>query len=140
MAAIAVLIFLEMFILFSQLAVVEFQYAVVYIVLYYVFAVFLQFCNLTAVFFFSCSLCSLITFLSIKTTREVCMANGGIGSGETLCHDIYPVRPITTVSLATDTYCMIDGHSSCAPRTMGLEDLLEPIQNRLNLVHLFQFS
>ena len=27
----------------------------------------LYFCNLTAVFFFSCSLCSLITFLSIKT-------------------------------------------------------------------------
>ena len=47
------------------------------------------------------------------------MANGGIGSGETLCHDIYPARPITTVSLATNTYCMMDGHSSCAPRTVG---------------------
>ena len=31
--------------------------------------------------------------------REVCRAKGGIGSGETLCHDIYPARPITTVSL-----------------------------------------
>ena len=51
--------------------------------------------------------------------REVCRAKGGIGSGETLCHDIYPARPITTVSLATNTYCMMDGHSSRAPRTVG---------------------
>jgi len=43
--------------------------------------------------------------------REVCRAKGGIGSGETLCHDIYPARPITIVSLATNTYCMMDGHS-----------------------------
>jgi len=50
--------------------------------------------------------------------REVCRAKGGIGSGETLCHDIYHARPITTVSLATNTYCMMDGHSSCAPRTV----------------------
>jgi len=33
-----------------------------------------------------------------------------------MCHDIYPARP-TTVSLAADTYCLMDGHSSCAPRT-----------------------
>jgi len=45
------------------------------------------------------------------------MSKGGIGSGETLCH--YPARPITTVSLATNTYCMMDGLSSCAPRTVG---------------------
>jgi len=44
--------------------------------------------------------------------REVCRAKGGIRSGETLCHDIYPARPITTVSLATNTYCMMDGHMS----------------------------
>ena len=50
--------------------------------------------------------------------REVCRAKGGIRSGETLCH-IYPARPITTVSLATNTYCMMDSHSSCAPRTMA---------------------
>ena len=49
--------------------------------------------------------------------REVCRDKGGIGSGETLCH--VPARPITTVSLATNTYCMMDGHSSCAPRTVG---------------------
>ena len=36
-----------------------------------------------------------------------------------MCHDIYPARPITTVSLANNTYCMIDGHSSWAPRTVG---------------------
>jgi len=51
--------------------------------------------------------------------REVCRAKGEIGSGETLCHDIYPARPITTVSLATNTYCMIDRHSSCAPWAPG---------------------
>jgi len=46
--------------------------------------------------------------------REVCKR--AIGSGETtLCHDIYPARPITTDSLATNTYFMIDGHSPCAP-------------------------
>ena len=52
--------------------------------------------------------------------REVCRAKGGTGSGETLCHDIYPGWPISTVSLATNTYCMIDGHSSCAPRTLAV--------------------
>ena len=58
-----------------------------------------------------CSCCA------TSPSREVCRAKGGFG--ETLCHDIYPVRPITTVSLATNTYCMMDGHSSCAPRTVG---------------------
>ena len=38
--------------------------------------------------------------------REVCGAKGGLGSGETLCHDIYPARPITTVSLIANTCCM----------------------------------
>jgi len=36
------------------------------------------------------------------------MAKGGIGSGDTLCHDIYPAQPITTVSLGTNTYCIDD--------------------------------
>jgi len=27
--------------------------------------------------------------------------------------------PITTVSLAANTYCMMDGHSSCTPHTVG---------------------
>jgi len=36
-----------------------------------------------------------------------------------LCHDIYHARTITTVSLAANTYCMMDGLSSCAPRTKG---------------------
>ena len=51
--------------------------------------------------------------------REVCRAKGGIGSGETLCHDIYPAQPIITVSLAANIYCMMDSHSSCAPHTVG---------------------
>jgi len=63
-----------------------------------------------------CVMCSCCT---TSPYREVCRAKGGIGSGETLCHDIYPARPITTVFLAANTYCMMDGHSSCAPRTVG---------------------
>jgi len=51
--------------------------------------------------------------------RKVCRVKGGIRSGETLCHVIYPARPITTVSLATNTYCMMDGHSSYAPWAPG---------------------
>ena len=63
-----------------------------------------------------CVVCSCCT---TSPYRQVCRAKGEIGSGETLCHDIYPARPITTVSLAANTYCMMDVHSSCAPRTMG---------------------
>jgi len=63
--------------------------------------------------------CVVCSCCAISPYREVCRAKGGIGSGETLCHDIYPARPIATVSLATNTYCMMDGHSSCAPRTVG---------------------
>jgi len=44
---------------------------------------------------------------------------GGIGSGDTLCHDMYPAQPITIVSLVANIYCMADGHSSCEPRTVG---------------------
>jgi len=51
--------------------------------------------------------------------REVCRAKGGIGSGEILCLDICHAQPITTVSLAANTYCIMNGLSSCAPRTMG---------------------
>jgi len=64
-----------------------------------------------------CVVCSCCT---TSPYREVCRAKGGIGSGETLCHDIYPARPIT-VSLAANTYCMMDGHSSSAPRTVALK-------------------
>jgi len=63
---------------------------------------------------FAISWCYLYLSLSLSFG-----AKGGIGSGETLCHDIYPARPITTVSLADNTYCMMDDHSSSAPRTMG---------------------
>jgi len=51
--------------------------------------------------------------------REVCRDKGGIGSGETFCYYIYPAWPITTVSVAANTYCMMDSHSSCAPCTVG---------------------
>jgi len=63
--------------------------------------------------------CVVCSCCATSPYREVCRAKGGIGSGETLCHDINPARPITTVSLATNTYCMMDGHSSGAPRTVG---------------------
>ena len=54
--------------------------------------------------------------------REACIrgkGGNGRGSGEISCHDIYPARPITTVSLAANTYCMMDGVSSRAPRAVG---------------------
>jgi len=38
---------------------------------------------------------------------------------ETLCHDIYPAWPITTVSLACSTYRMMDGLSSRALRAVS---------------------
>jgi len=65
--------------------------------------------------------CVVCSCCATSLYREVCRTKGGIGSGETLCHDIYPALPITTVSLETNTYCMKDGHSSCAPRTVGPE-------------------
>jgi len=60
--------------------------------------------------------CVVCSCCATSPYREVRRAKGGI---ETLCHDIYPARPITTVSLAANTYYMMDGHSSCAPRDMG---------------------
>jgi len=60
--------------------------------------------------------CVVCSCCATSPYREVCRVKGGIGSGETLRHDIYPARPTTTVSLATN---MMDGHSSCAPRTVG---------------------
>ena len=49
-----------------------------------------------------------------------------------MCHDIYPARAqsITTVSLADNTYCVMDGHSSCAPRTVGPRSNLAVHVNR----------
>jgi len=63
--------------------------------------------------------CVVCSCCATSPYREVCRVKGGTGSRETLCHDIYPTRPITTVSLAATTYCIIDGHSSSAPRTVG---------------------
>jgi len=63
--------------------------------------------------------CVVCTCCATSPYREVCRAKGGIGCGETLCHDIYLAWPITTVSLAANTYCMMDGHSSCALRSVG---------------------
>ena len=47
--------------------------------------------------------CVVCSCCATSPYREVYRAKGGIGSGETLCHDIYPARPITTVSLAANT-------------------------------------
>ena len=63
-------------------------------------------------------LCVVCSCCTTSPYREVCRAKEGIGSGETLCHDIYPARPITTVSLAANTYCMID-HVHLAPWAPG---------------------
>ena len=53
--------------------------------------------------------CVMCSCCATSPYREVCRAKGGIGSGETLCHDIYPDRPITTVSLATIIPILHDG-------------------------------
>jgi len=74
--------------------------------------------------------CVVCSCCATSPYTEVCRAKGGIGSGETLCDDIYPAQPITTVSLATSTYCMMDGHSSCAPRTVGPRVKLAVHENR----------
>ena len=67
-----------------------------------------------------CVVCIVCSCCATSPYREVCMREGsGVGTGETLRHDIYPARPITTVSLATNTHCMMDSHSSCAPRTVN---------------------
>jgi len=44
--------------------------------------------------------CVVCSCCATSPYREVCRAKGEIGNGETLCNDIYPARPITTVSLA----------------------------------------
>jgi len=62
--------------------------------------------------------CVVCSCCATSPYREVYRAKGGIGSEETMCHAIYPARPITTVSLAANTYCKMDGHTSCAPRTV----------------------
>ena len=74
--------------------------------------------------------CVVCSCCATSPYSEVCRAKGGIGSGETLCHNIYPARPITTVSLAANTYCMMEGHSSCAPRTVGPRSNLAVRVNR----------
>jgi len=74
--------------------------------------------------------CVVCSCCATSPLREVCRAKGGIGSGETLCHDIYPARPITTVFLAANTYCMMDGHSSSTSRTVGLRVHLAVCENR----------
>jgi len=61
--------------------------------------------------------CVVCSCCATSPYKEVFRAKGGIGSEETLYHDIYPARPITTVSLAANTYCMMD--SSCTPRSVG---------------------
>ena len=63
--------------------------------------------------------CVVCSCCATSPYREVCRVREGIGCGETLSHDIYPARPITTISLAANTYCMMDGHSSCTPHTVG---------------------
>ena len=54
--------------------------------------------------------CVVCSCCATSPYRQVRRAEGGIGSGETLCHDNYPARPIglTTVFLATK-YLLHDG-------------------------------
>ena len=55
-----------------------------------------------------------------------------MGSRENLCHDIYPAGPITTVSLAANTCCMIDSLSSHAPGTMSRSSLAALVHRAIN--------
>ena len=67
--------------------------------------------------------------------REVCIrAKGGNGerSRETLCYDIYPARPISTVFLAANTYCVMDGRFR-APGAVGHgSNLAAPVNGAIN--------
>ena len=65
--------------------------------------------------------CVVCSCCATSPYRELCRAKGGIGSGETSCHDIYPARPITTVSLAANTYSwwMAIAHVHLAPWAPG---------------------
>jgi len=65
-----------------------------------------------------CLVCVVCSCRATCLYREVCWAKGGIGRPCAMI--IYPARPITTVSLAANTYCMMDGQGSCAPRTVDL--------------------
>ena len=49
-------------------------------------------------------MCVVCSCCATSPYTEVCRAKGGIGSGETLCHDTCPARLITTVSLAANTH------------------------------------
>ena len=60
--------------------------------------------------------CVVCSCCATSPYREVCRAKGGIGSGETLCHDIYPARPITTVSLAANAATVTTVSKSLEPR------------------------
>jgi len=66
--------------------------------------------------------CVVCSCCATSPYREVCRAKGGIGSGETLCHDVYPARPITTVSLAANiptAWWMAIAHAHLAPWAPG---------------------
>ena len=65
--------------------------------------------------------CVVCSCCATSPYREVCRAKGGIGSGETLCHDIYPARLITTVSLATipTAWWTAIGHAHLPPWAPG---------------------
>jgi len=75
--------------------------------------------------------CVVCSFCTTSPYTDVCIrAKGGNGSRETLGHDIHPAQPITTVSLAANTYCMMDGLSSCAPGTVGPRVQFSDCENR----------
>ena len=50
--------------------------------------------------------CVVCSCCATSPYREVCRAKGGIGSGETLCHDIYPARPITVTFVRCCCCCV----------------------------------
>jgi len=84
--------------------------------------------------------CVVCSCCAISPYREVCRAKGGIGSGETLCHDIYPAKPITTVSLAANTYCMMDGNVTHDSVTLIVTFLIIIIVKKQLNIHFCSLS
>ena len=51
--------------------------------------------------------CVVCSCCATSLYREVCRAKGGIGSGETLCHDIYLARPFFCSCVYFSFYCCV---------------------------------
>ena len=60
--------------------------------------------------------CVVCSCCATSPYREACRLREGTGVDRPCA---IPAGPITTVSLAANTNCMMDGHRGCAPPTVG---------------------